>query len=573
MHRLKTRGVSIGKKLTAGITCLVIILCIFLGSAVYFKVHGFFLNMIKSQVKDLAVVAASQVDKEKLLQIGPGMEDAEIYKEMVSDLRTVLKSESAEYIYIMKKDEQGNMVFWVDADEEEPANIGDTYEELPAMEIAFKGEVSTDEEIISDEWGTFLSGYAPIVDEQGKVIAILGIDCKAEKISANLSSLAEMILIIVLVGMVLCLVCVRLLVRKVTKNLEVIINKIDNVINNDGDLTQKIEMRSGDEMELVSELLNEFLEKMRLIMMNMIDSANTVKHTNSRVAKNMNDVNRNMTDVSQTLQGLQTMMEETAISMLQINESMSKVALSVDVIEEETKSGLSYADQAAFKASKLKKEAIEAKENAIEKTTEIKIAVAQRMQEAEAVNEINELTQQIIAISNKTNLLSLNASIEAARAGESGRGFAVVAKEIANLSANTKITAEQISIVSTRIEKIVKDLIATIEDTVGFIQEKVLLDYGKLVDTGGSYNDDASQMERYMKTFSELSLELSVVAEAVSTSVNNISAAMQESSANITIVSDNTVNLKNSMCGIENIVEECNHKAMELDSALSYFKV
>lgn len=73
--------------------------------------------------------------------------------------------------------------------------------------------------------------------------------------------------------------------------------------------------------------------------------------------------------------------------------------------------------------------------------------------------EIEKFAQMIGAISNKTNILSLNASIEAARAGEYGRGFAVVAGEVRNLAAQSNKSSKDIAIT-------IKEVKGSVEDTV-----------------------------------------------------------------------------------------------------------
>ncbi|MEZ5079529.1 MAG: methyl-accepting chemotaxis protein [Thermoleophilia bacterium] len=72
---------------------------------------------------------------------------------------------------------------------------------------------------------------------------------------------------------------------------------------------------------------------------------------------------------------------------------------------------------------------------------------------SEFVGQITQLLDAIVSISQRTNLLALNASIEAARAGDAGRGFAVVADEVKALSAQTKAAAEDITTAVTSIRE------------------------------------------------------------------------------------------------------------------------
>lgn len=95
---------------------------------------------------------------------------------------------------------------------------------------------------------------------------------------------------------------------------------------------------------------------------------------------------------------------------------------------------------------------------------------SQKIKQLEELSKnIEEFAAVIGSISNKTNILSLNASIEAARAGEHGRGFAVVAGEVRNLAAQSAKSSKEIT------------------DTIGKVQKSV----GETVDAMNIVYDNA----------------------------------------------------------------------------------
>ncbi|MFU0826361.1 MAG: Methyl-accepting transducer domain-containing protein [Lachnoclostridium sp.] len=108
----------------------------------------------------------------------------------------------------------------------------------------------------------------------------------------------------------------------------------------------------------------------------------------------------------------------------------------------------------------------------------------------------------IAGISNKTNMLSLNASIEAARAGEHGRGFAVVAGEIRNLASQSAKSSKEIAETIHSIQSFVSDTVQSMKNIFEIVekQNSMISDvkqvFQKILDAAYISNDVARNMEQ-----------------------------------------------------------------------------
>ncbi len=366
--------------------------------------------------------------------------------------------------------------------------------------------------------------------------------------------------IAVIVGAVISLLFGFLLSMMILKPVKRLNDNLQQLATSGGDLTQRFEITSKDELGKMTESVNQFLANLHDIITGVVEEAGHMGESVEEVNQNVLNLNDNIQDVSAATQELSASMEESAASSEEINATTKEIENAVNSVAEKAQEGAVTSTQINVRAKALHESAITSKQTAIDIYQNSKSHLDIALEKTKEVEKINVLSNTILQISEQTNLLALNAAIEAARAGEAGRGFAVVADEIRKLAEQSKNSVTQIQSVAVQILSIVDELADNSKGIVSFIETKVIGDYDVLVDTSTQYEADA-------KIFNDISTDLSATSEELLASVETIAKAIHEISIASSESAQGTMNIADKNETISSQSKSVSNQAIIIDDA------
>ena len=292
-------------------------MCAVIGLNSYNRIKTGMIQLGVEEAQMAASIAGFVVDGDSLSQVGTGYESTEAYQNNLTSLREIQSLCGIAYLYTLHTNDNNRLYYGIDTDDstsqQKPSDAFDgDYSEFSSV---FAGQSYVQDYIDETSDGSLISAYLPIKDSSGTVVAILGCDYDASYVVDRINGARNSIFQISGICLILALVIINLIVNRIMRSLNKVDSKIYDLVHNEGDLTQKLDITSGDELELIAENVNMLLEHIREIMLNISSNSTQLSTSTVTIADSLISAKDNISDISATMEEMSAAMEETSASL------------------------------------------------------------------------------------------------------------------------------------------------------------------------------------------------------------------------------------------------------------------
>ncbi len=381
--------------------------------------------------------------------------------------------------------------------------------------------------------------------------------------------------IVIIISVILIIVAIYCVMKYVIKPI-IATNKdirdiIDGIDNGEGDLTKRVRVISNDEIADLGNGINLFMDKLQEILKLIIENTNYMENVVAEVDGSVVKSNDSASDLSAMTEELSATMQDVGLSVNTINDNADNILKDVEIIATKSDDINQFSKEMKANAEKIESDARYNMVQTGEKVGNILDVLNKAIEDSKSVDQVNNLTNDILNISSQTNLLALNASIEAARAGEAGKGFAVVADEIRQLADSSRETANKIQSINSVVVAAVNNLSDNANNLVSYLQQTILPEFQTFVDGGVKYKENASYIENAMDEFVEKTDVLKKNMDEIAHSINTITTVVDDGAAGVNNAAISTQDLVEDIVNISNKMIENKGIAQNLKNSTNIF--
>ena len=330
--------------------------------------------------------------------------------------------------------------------------------------------------------------------------------------STNLKSQLGIAVLTSILGIILMWIAAQ----SISKPIRYLVDKVRQLTQSGGDLTQSLNIQRHDETGQLAEYLNIFIANVREVV---ADVAVTSKHLNTSAKITANAADQGLLKIAEQ----QLEIEQVATA----TNEMSSTAHSVSDSAQVTAQAVSETQKAVNNGQLV----VEANADGLRSLSQNVSHATQVVAELESRSEgIVAILEVIRNISAQTNLLALNAAIEAARAGEQGRGFAVVADEVRNLATQTATSTDEIQVVIDSLRDYSRQAVEAM-NTSGSLTDSCLGHATNAVDALKQINEQSCRIQDMAHQIASAAEEQAAVTEEVNrniVAISNVAVSIAE---------------------------------------------
>lgn len=312
--------------------------------------------------------------------------------------------------------------------------------------------------------------------------------------------LIQAVLLVVIISLAMWVLTNQIIIGP----LQAIRDRVFDIAQGDGDLTQRVKTNGNDEFAELSDGINQFIENVHSIIKQLSDVALLMDQTTQQGNTTTNQLNESVTMLSSEVGHIATSMNEISVTSRDVSLQASELATILGDTSKLADEGTRYISSTA------------------DITNELADSVNQsgsRMAELDKhTQEIGSVVTVIESIAEQTNLLALNAAIEAARAGEHGRGFAVVSDEVRSLAQKTQNSISEIVSIVERLQALSKETYGAMSNSL----EKVDTSVESVKSAGSSFEDISQAVRQNLSSSDMIATAAEEQAQTLDVIENNI---------------------------------------------------
>lgn len=361
-------------------------------------------------------------------------------------------------------------------------------------------------------------------------------DFQHDRMQAQITKSKAFITIVSIVAVIFCILITLLLARIIINPIKTVVTALKDIAEGEGDLTQRIDIDTKDEIGELAKWFNAFIARLNNIVVDIGANSETVTASSGELRSVSEQMAEDAEDLSGRSNSVATAAEEMSSSMNSVAAASEQAATNLGVVA-------SAASQMKMTLGEVASNCEKARGVTENAATKVSSASERVEQLGTSARDISKVTEVITDIAEQTNLLALNATIEAARAGESGKGFAVVASEIKGLASQTA------------------DATLDIKDKIKGIQN--------------STDDTVKDVEQITVVISEVTEIVSAIAAAIeeqSVSATEVAENIEQASTGIGEVNENVAQSSEVSSEIAEDISKVNTVAVDMTDRSSRMK-